>query len=355
MHYWTVWHENKDFSAFYAVKPRFCSEFGFQSFSSMEVARTFCPPEQLNPTAPLFEHHQKHKGGNARILETMARYFRFPDGIASILYLSQVQQALAIKTATEAWRHLQPRCMGTLYWQLNDNWPVASWSSVEYTGKWKHLHYHAKRFFAPVAVMVVPADNDAKTLEVWAVNDHDTEAKAEVTLDLWNFTGKKLETVRLPGDLPPRSSTRLARFPASRFAGDKVVGERFLAVELHVQVAGTSESHRNEWFFTRFKNCNLDEATVVVTPVEREGRWMVTLSTDKPALFVWANVVGIPGEFDDNSFLLVPDQPVTLTFTPKAKASFADFKAALTVTHLRQTYAAGQAEPAMVEDDQPAK
>jgi len=339
MHYWTVWHENKNFSAFYNVKPRFCSEFGFQSFSSLDVAKTFAAPDQLNPTAPDFEYHQKNVGGNARIMETMARYFRFPEGFESVLYLSQVQQALAIKTGVEAWRHLQPRCMGTLYWQLNDNWPVASWSSVEYGGKWKHLHYQAKRFYAPVAVMMVPADNGTN-IEFWAVNDHAAPAKAEAAVELWGFDGKKQETVSLAGEVAPRSALLLGKLPAARFGNEKELTERFLEVVLTAQVDGQTVKHRNEWYFNFFKACALGDAAVDAIPAERNGKWTVTLTTDKPALFVWANVSGIRGEFDDNSFALFPGRPVTLTFTPKDKdATFEQFAKALTVKHLRQTYA----------------
>jgi len=339
MHYWTVWHENKNFSAFYNVKPRFCSEFGFQSLSSLDVAKTFVAPSQMNPTAPDFEYHQKNVGGNARIMETMARYFRFPEGFESVLYLSQVQQALAIKTGVEAWRHLQPRCMGTLFWQLNDNWPVASWSSIEYGGKWKHLHYQAKRFYAPLAVMMVPADGGTN-IEFWAVNDYGAPAQAEAAVEVWGFDGKKVETVPLTGEIAPRSALLLGKLPASRFGSEKELKERFLEVVLTAKVDGQTAKHRNEWYFDFFKSCELGDAVVDAIPAERNGTWTVTLTTDKPAFFVWANVSGIRGEFNDNSFALFPGRPVTLTFTPKdGAATFADFAKALTVKHLRQTYA----------------
>ena len=97
------------------------------------------------------EHHQKNPRGNSIILENFSRYFRFPNSLEKMLYLSQAQQAWAMQTACEYWRSLRPYCMGTLIWQLNDNWPVASWSAIEYSGKWKLLMYHAKNFFAPIA------------------------------------------------------------------------------------------------------------------------------------------------------------------------------------------------------------
>jgi len=339
MHYWSVWHENKNFTAFYSVKPRFCSEFGFQSFSSLDVAQTFAASDQMNPTAPDFEHHQKNTGGNSRIMETMSRYFRFPEGFESTLYLSQVQQALAIKTAVEAWRHLQPRCMGTLYWQLNDNWPVASWSSLEYGGKWKHLHYQAKRFYAPVAVMMIPADNGAN-IEFWAVNDLGVKVTADVAVETWGFDGKKRETVPLAGEVAPRSALLIGKLPAVQFGNEKELKERFLEAVLTVQLDGQTIKYRNEWFFNFFKASTLGDALVDAIASERNGKWTVTLTTDKPAFFVWVNVSGMRGEFDDNSFTLFPGRPVTLTFTPKDKtATFTDFAKALTVKHLRQTYA----------------
>ena len=338
MHYWTVWHDNKNFSAFYNVKPRFCSEFGFQSFSSPEVAATFVSPDQMNPTAPDFEHHQKNRGGNSRIMETMSRYFRFPEGFDNMLYLSQVQQALAIKTAVETWRRLQPRCMGTLYWQLNDNWPVASWSSIEYGGKWKHLHYHAKRFYAPLAITAIPVDNGTN-LEFWAVSDHPVAVPVQAALQVRDFTGKTHDTVTLTAELPPRSAKMIGKHPVTRFGDAKELTGRFLSITLTGAADAKPVTARNEWFFHTFKSHALGDALVDAIPAERGGRWTVTLTTDKPAFFVWANAAGIPGEFSDNSFTLYPGQPVTLTFTPKdAATTFADFTAALTVKHLRQTY-----------------
>ncbi|NMA97578.1 MAG: glycoside hydrolase family 2 protein, partial [Phyllobacteriaceae bacterium] len=156
LHYWDVWHSAKGFDAYRTVNPRFASEFGFQSFTSMNVIETFAEPKDRNPSSPVMENHQRNAGGNARILETMTRYFRFPRDFDQMVFLSQIQQGLAIKTAIEYWRWTKPRCMGTLYWQINDIWPVASWSSLDYGGQWKLMHYMARRFFNLVNVVAVP-------------------------------------------------------------------------------------------------------------------------------------------------------------------------------------------------------
>ncbi len=134
MHYWDVWHGGKPFEDYYNQKPRFCSEFGYQSFPSMETIKEFCPPEGRNVFSPTMEQHQKCYKGNGSIIAMFSQYFRMPQGFDNFLYLSQVQQALAMKMGVEYWRSLMPYCMGTVYWQLNDNWPVASWSSLEYSG-----------------------------------------------------------------------------------------------------------------------------------------------------------------------------------------------------------------------------
>ena len=345
MHNWTVWHKNASFDAYYKFRPRFCSEFGYQSFPSREVAETFCETKDLNPTAPDFEWHQKNRGGNQRMLETMARYFRFPQGTDAMLYLSQVQQSIAMKTAVEGWRAQRPRCMGTLYWQLNDNWPVASWSSIEYGGKWKHLHYQAKRFYAPVDIVCVPGgtqsgstmvDGGGNTVNsglsdnsaaVKALNDTAFAIDAAVTAEFWSFDGRVLKRIGTKVTLPPDSVTDWGR---GILRETDVSEPSFLVVTLKAKDVLVC----NDWMFGYYKEFDLADASVTAT---FDG-FKVTLSADKPAFFVWANVKGICGEFDDNSFTLLPGRPKTLTFSPKGRISQDEFQKGFSTTHLRLTY-----------------
>ena len=316
MHNWTVWHENAPFDHYRDYRPRFCSEFGFQSFPSREVAETFC---DLDPAAPLsdnedFEWHQKNGGGNRRIRETMARLFRPPRDALEMLYLSQVQQALAIKTAVEAWRTLRPHCMGTLYWQLNDLWPVSSWSSLEYGGKWKHLHHHARRFFAPVALVAKPSE-DGAALEFWALNDTAEAVEATATVRTFGFDGTLFETQSLPASLPPGTALCLGSRPLTAYGDEETRKERFLDLALVTESSDGQSApllHRNDWFFAPFKESPVAEARITA---DVSGR-RVTLSADRPAFFVWADVPGVRGEFDDNSFTLLPGEPRTIEFRP---------------------------------------
>lgn len=150
-HYWGVWHGSRDLSGYYQLQPRFCSEFGFQSFPSLPTVKSFADESKgdFDFASRVMKAHQKNAGGNDKINRMLARYFPESKDFASLLYLSQVQQSLAIETAVAYWRSLWPRCRGAIVWQLNDWWPVSSWSSIEYSGRWKPLHYSMKRFYAP--------------------------------------------------------------------------------------------------------------------------------------------------------------------------------------------------------------
>ena len=339
MHFWQVWFGDKPFSHYFTVRPRFCSEFGFQSYPSKETALSYVDESQLNPTAPDFFYHQKSPNGNKFIMQMILRNFRFPEGVDAVLYLSQVQQAMAIRTAVEAWRHLQPRCMGIIYWQLNDNWPVASWSSVEYSGKWKHLHYNMKRAYAPLAISAAPKWGDPHAIEVWAVNDHDAAFDGVAALDQWTFAGARRPFVEVPVKIAPRAAVKIGAYPLSAFGDKAVRTASFLRLRLDGHAGQTRECVSNEWMFDLFMNADLAKTDVRTSFTERDGKFLVTLSADKPAFFVWANVWRTRGEFNDNSFTLYPGEPRTIAFTPKTPGlAFDAFKKAFSVTHLRETY-----------------
>lgn len=314
MHNWEVWHQNKPFDDYRRYRPRFCSEFGYQSFSSREVAETFCSPENLKSGHPDFEWHQKNVGGNDRIRNSFARLFREPKDMDSTLYLSQVQQALAIKTAVEGWRAERPHCMGTLYWQLNDLWPVASWSSLEYGGKWKHLHHHARRFYAPAAVAALGdmkgGSVDAGKGNIFAFNDTAEPLSGTLTVEHWTYDGRLAESRTEKVMLPPDSAAVIGRFARKHPSS-------FIALTLETP-RGTS---RNDHHFAPYKDVPLADAEVKAEfSVTADGRVAAVLSADRPAFFVWADVRGLRGEFDDNSVTLLPGRPRTLRFeSPEAR------------------------------------
>jgi beta-mannosidase len=278
------------------------------------------------------DHHQKCYKGSAPIISMFAKYFRMPEGFENFLYLSQVQQALAIKTGVEFWRSLRPSCMGAIYWQLNDNWPVASWSSLEYGGRWKQLQYHAKRFFAPVMTMAYP--NFDKEVEVWSVNDLRQGVNIKVTATIYNFDGKALKTFLFKTKLAAGSSKKLKAFKPTEL--NFPAESSFMVLET-VDDDGT-QHHLNTFFFAAYKKCDLPQARVKAEVVTAGKDLKVILSSDKPAFYVWLDTSGLKGVFSDNSFTMIPGKKIELNFMPSGKTSREQLAAVLKVKHLRQTY-----------------
>ncbi len=147
-HYWDVWHSNKPFTEYRSYYFRFCSEYGFQSFPHKKTIDSFSLKEDQNIFSEVMESHQKNGQANTKIFSYISGYYKYPKDMESIAYISQILQLKAIQYGVEHWRRNWGRCMGSLYWQLNDCWPVASWASIDYYGRWKALHYGAKRFYA---------------------------------------------------------------------------------------------------------------------------------------------------------------------------------------------------------------
>jgi beta-mannosidase len=151
-HYWQVWHGNKPFTEYRKYFFRYLSEFGFQSFPCEKTVKSFTLPEDRNIFSRIMEKHQRNGTANGKILMYLADTFLYPSNFGDLLYASQLLQAESIKYGVEHFRRNRGRCMGTLYWQLNDIWPVASWASIDYYGRWKALHYYAKRFYNPILI-----------------------------------------------------------------------------------------------------------------------------------------------------------------------------------------------------------
>lgn len=150
-HYWAVWHGNRPFSEYRKYFFRYASEFGFQAFPALSTIRTFTDQEaDLNPFSYIMEKHQRQYSANGKIMGYMQQTYKYPNSFPVFIYASQLLQADAIRYGVEHFRRNRGRCMGAIYWQLNDCWPVVSWSSVDYQGRMKALHYYARRFFAPL-------------------------------------------------------------------------------------------------------------------------------------------------------------------------------------------------------------
>ncbi len=352
MHYWSVWHEGKDFESYYEVIPRFCSEFGFQSFPSFHIVKGFSDETNWNITSPIMEYHQRHPRGNSIILETMSRYFRIPDSFEKFLYLSQVQQALAVKTAVEYWRANRPRCMGILYWQLNDVWPVSSWSSIEYGGRWKPLHYMVKRLYFPVYVSIFLSENG--TIKIVGINDTSEEVEGRLIVNFIDFSGRILYTAKENIKLPSEKALLLRELNLKVLASSRDISfsdmreKFFLYVELLSD--NNSVNIENYLFLSPAKKCDMEKPLIQIKvkpntdSFEKAVSYSVVLSTDKPAFYVTLDSGEVPGIFEDNFIILLPGKERVINFYSdnrfplKKDFSVSDFKKELTIFHLRGCY-----------------
>ncbi len=314
MHYWSVWHEGKPFSAYLDIKPRFCSEFGFQSFPSLSTVSAFAEKSEWNITSPAMEHHQRHPRGNTVILETMARYFRMPASFAASLYLSQVQQALAIRTAVDYWRSLRPQCMGTLYWQLNDVWPVSSWSSLEYDLSWKLLHYEAARFFANQRIALVVKEGVASVI---GMNDGLESLSGTLTVSVMDFSGAVISAQRHDAPIKADSSSCLWTADLKTLPGRD--DQTFI-------VARWTDGRLNlaaDCFRTEPKRCTIADPHLASELILSKECVTIKLSCDAPAFFVSPEASGVKGRFMDSGFTLLPGETACIEFLPRVSGEAA--------------------------------
>jgi beta-mannosidase len=308
MHFWSVWHEGKSFDEYYSVIPRFCSEFGFQSFPGPADVAAYAPLDQWNLTSPVMEHHQRHPRGNQIIFESFARYFRVPEGFENQLYLSQVQQAMAIQTAADYWRSNRPRCMGVLYWQLNDLWPVASWSSVTSSGRWKLLHYAARRFFEPVHLAAFRTPDGA--LRVTLTNDTSAAVGGELTLTWYAFDGRPVSSERLAVDAPPDAAVEVRSWTSVELS-------KPAAVFLEAVFTHSGGVSRSTALLTEPKRVALADPGLIWHIEEEQGTLSVVVTAPRPAFWVTLDAGALEGRFDDNGVTVLAGEERRFTWIGK--------------------------------------
>ncbi len=186
VHYWDVWHGEKPFTEYRKFFFRYASEFGFQSFPCLKTVESFTEPGDRNIFSRIMERHQRNGAANGKILAYLAQTYKYPNSFDDLLYASQLLQAEAIRYGVEHWRRNRGRCMGSIIWQLNDIWPVASWASIDYFGRWKAMHYAAKRFFAPV---MISAEEEGELSQNPKINEYrTTPIERSVRLNVVNET-----------------------------------------------------------------------------------------------------------------------------------------------------------------------
>ncbi len=330
MHYWSVWHALEPISEYTHQFPRFMSEYGFQSFPDIQTVRKFAEPEDLDIISPVMQVHQKNVGGNERIRTYVLREFREPKDFESFLYVSQVMQAEAIKVGAEHLRRQRPRTMGSLYWQLNDCWPVASWASIDYYGHWKALHYYARRFYDDL--LVSPWEENG-TLSVYVVSDKVQPAEAELRVRVLDFQGKAIFEKKQAVTVTELSSKVYASFTRPELLKDSDAQHAFAVVDL---MQGGKVVSRNVFLFDRVRNLALPSASIQAEATGSNGNYALRLQSAVLAKHVYVSFGDHDVEVSDNYFDLLPNEPITLQL--KTKTDLLEIRRSLKVRNITDAF-----------------
>jgi len=316
MHYWQVWGGTSPISDYEKQVPRFMSEYGFQSFPELKSVELFTQPKDRDLLSPVMREHQRSAAGNPRLQEYLLRDYPKPKDFASFLYVSQVLQAQAIKLGAEHLRRSRPRTMGSMYWQLDDCWGVASWSSIDYYGRWKALQYYAKRFYADV--LVSPHEENG-TVRVYVVSDRTSTVPATLQVRLLDFNGRALFQQTAAVQVEPLSSKAYVDIPRDKLLQGQDPTKVVLACTLEAQ--GT-ELSSNTYYFARPKDMRLPQANLSSTWTQtNDSTYQVMLRSPTLARQVYLTLSTEDGFFADNYFDLLPNEAKVISFRSKGTTS----------------------------------
>ncbi|MDC0204316.1 hypothetical protein OAJ65_00810 [Flavobacteriales bacterium] len=281
-----VWHDAEPFKNLEKKVPRFMSEFGFQSFPEISTIEAFSDSSKWDLNSDVMKSHQKHPRGNALIKEYMQREYNVPERFEKFVYTSQILQAEGMRIGLEAHRRSNPYCMGTLYWQLNDCWPVASWSSRDYFGNWKALHYAAQDAFAPISLSLEKTENNS--FNIWVISDT-TNCTDTLLVNTYSLEGKLLSRNKQFVKIQAKSQL----IDSVPFCKD----DEFIICKLKQQKVESKVG-----FTKDIKNYDFPKPNIQYQYIDDQ----LKLSTDMPAFQLYLH--GIKGRFSDNFFTLLPGE-----------------------------------------------
>jgi beta-mannosidase len=311
MHYWEVWgNPAHPPTKYLEITPRFMSEYGLQAWPVQSTIDALAKRDEQGIATPVIEAHQKFLAGkgNERLMKYVSHEFGEPKDFADFVYLSQVMQAEGIELAALHHRASRPFTMGSLYWQLNDVWPGASWSSVDWFGRWKALQFHARRFYAPVAIAAL-RDAAGGTTSVSLLNDRTRRARGELRLRLMTLDGEILRDERKAVDLAPLSATKVAAYADVDLLGNADPASTVAVFEL--QVKGEPAS-RGVVYFKAAQDILWPDPGLHAQ-LRRDGDgYALDLRTEKLARAVW-----VDADVSDNALTLLPGERVSLRISSK--------------------------------------
>lgn len=330
-HCWEVWHSKLPYRAYREKFFRFVTEFGIGSLPHIDTISQFARPDNWNLTGPIFESHQKCEAGNSLIAYYVAQDFRQPKDLPSMAYLSQLVQAEAIRCAVEHWRRNRRRCMGTLYWQLNDCWPAISWSGIDYYHRWKALHYAAKRFYAPVLLSAVERGS---RVDLHITNDTRAPFCGLVRWSLESFDGISDASGEINVQVPPESDKLIKHLDfAKQLTGD-AKRRKVLVYDLFDNSRRISGGILS---FVPTKLLELPEPGLQVDVRQSEATVEIELSAERLAKFVYVDLPGENLRLSDN-FQDIPAQRNIVLKVESAHNDATQIRKNLVVRTVRDTY-----------------
>jgi len=312
-HYWGVWWGMEPLETYSKKVGRFMSEYGFQGMPDLKTFKTFAKPTELNFTSESVKAHQKHPTGYETIQTYMKRDYKVPTSFEDYIYVSQLLQAQGFKIAIEAHRSAMPNCMGSLYWQLNDCWPVTSWSTTDYFGRWKAAQYQVKRSFESKLIVIKGVknseNNELSSLKIQIVNDVLTDEKGMLKVRLINFNGTELWKTKKSIYLQSNSVTNAMELYHTEIPETKLWKDCLLQAEF---TNSKGEKTNANYYFVSPKELNLEKSDITYKFIDNNH---VELSTSKLARDVYIEGEGI--EFEDNYIDLLPNEKRVITFSGK--------------------------------------
>jgi len=335
-HYWDVWHGLKMFDA-YRTQTGFMSEFGYQSFPELKTIRAFTNEEdRASVVTPVMKWHERSGGseGNQKMVDMIHHYFNPPKDFETTLWLSQILQGYGIKTGAEYWRQTMPKSMGCIFWQYNDIWPGMSWSSVDYFGRWKALHYMARKFYSPI--LVSGLENLASgTIDIFVTSDLLESRHGKLIWNVTDWDGKSLAQESLKVEI----SARKSEVVKSLNLQDQIqkIGANNLLTWLKLEVDGKTISE-NLVLLALPRELQLADPKLTTTVEESGKGYLVAIKSEKPALWMWLELENADAKFSDNFVHLLPDTQQTILVQPKKSLSKDNFTKQLRVRSLFDTY-----------------
>lgn len=306
-HLWGVWHGLRPMTYYRSRMTRFCSEFGFESLPDMKTIEWFTKDKNYSLTNKEFLSHQKCANGNDKMVYYMVNRFKYPKHFKDFVYLSQLSQSECIRDATEHWRRNFPRCCGSMYWQLNDCWPVCSWSSIDYFGSYKALQYQARQFNAPLFASVEDTD---EYIKIFAVNDFPKEKKIEIKCRFFDFENGTLKEEAKADTVMPLSHKEFFFFDTKKLSFRYNL--KRTGIEITLTEDGEIKSKR-VFVFAKEKNLLLPKAKLKLEIREEQGRIVAEVKSDKYARFVKLESSKSALPFSENFFDLLPGETRTVT------------------------------------------